>query len=358
MKTNIIVSRSIAFNPRSFASKVPIGDSMKALAYVKAHSFSDFAIELREVPRPQIKPTDLLVRIRAIAVNPVDYKIRQGRSGSEENPVILGWDAAGVIEEIGSYVKGFKAGDEVYYAGDLSRPGAYAELQAVDYRLVGKKPKSLSFTEAAGLPLTTLTAWESLFDRPHVTFDANTKVLIIGGAGGVGSLAIQLLKAKTAAKVIATASRAESIAWVKKMGADHVIDHSKDLREGFKAEGIKEVDLVFSTNHSENYLKTIPDLLRPFGHFVLIDDPAALDIVSFKRKALSVHWELMFTKSLSAYRLESQGEILNEMAKLIDSGKVKTTVSTVLKGMTAASIREAHKIQESGKAMGKIVIEF
>lgn len=331
---------------------------MKALSYVKAHQFSDFAIELKELPRPLLKATDVLVRVRAIAVNPVDFKIRQGRSGTEANPVILGWDASGVIEEIGTEVKGFKAGDEVYYAGDLSRAGSYAELQAVDYRLVGNKPKTLSFAEAAGLPLTTLTAWEALFDRPHVTFDANTQVLIIGGAGGVGSLAIQLLKSKTSAKVIATASRPESIAWVKKMGADHVIDHSKDLREGFKAEGIKEVDLVFGTTHSDLYLKTIPDLLRPFGHFVLIDDPESLDIVSFKRKALSVHWQLMFTKSLSNYRLESQGQILNEMAKLIDSGKVKTTVNTLIKGMTAASIREAHKIQESGKALGKTVIEF
>jgi NADPH2:quinone reductase len=333
-------------------------DLMKALSYIHSHPISKFAIELKELPRPVIKPTDILVSIRAIAINPVDYKIRQSRSGSETNPVILGWDAAGVVEEVGADVKGFKVGEEVYYAGDLSRPGAYAEKQAVDYRLVGKKPKSLSFAEAAALPLTTLTAWESLFDRPHVTFDSHTKVLIIGGAGGVGSLAIQLLKAKTSAKVIASASRPESIAWVKKMGADHVIDHSKDLKEGLKAEGIDEVDLVFGTTHSDLYLKTIPDLLRPFGHFLLIDDPASLDIVSFKRKALSVHWELMFTKSLFGHRLESQGQILNEMAMLIDSGKVKTTVNTVLKGMTVASIQEAHKIQESGKALGKTVIEY
>lgn len=327
---------------------------MKALAYNEAHSLEKFSIKEVEVADPKLLPHDILVGVKAISVNPVDYKIRGSRSG--EN-VIIGWDAAGVILALGSEVKNFKVGDEVYYAGDLTRSGSYAEKQAVDSRIVALKPKSLSLAQAAALPLTTLTAWEALLSRGF-DLDQNSKVMIIGGAGGVGSIAIQLLKAKTKSQVIATASRPETIEWVKSLGADVVIDHRQDLKAELQKKDIKEVDVIFGTTHSDNYLKVIPELIRPFGHLVLIDDPSSLDIVSFKRKALSVHWEFMFSKTLHNYQIETQGQILSEVAALVDSGKIKTTMNTHLKGFTAANIKQAHESAEKGLSVGKIVIEF
>ncbi|MCX7115164.1 MAG: zinc-binding alcohol dehydrogenase family protein [Gammaproteobacteria bacterium] len=328
---------------------------MKSFGYYHQHAIQDFNLIEIELPTPLLRDNDLLVRVKAVSVNPIDYKIRQRHSSENDTPVILGWDVAGVVEQVGKSTKGFNIGDEVYYAGDLNRPGGNAEFQAVDHRLAAHKPKSLSFIEAAALPLTAITAWEALLERNYFSYTHDTKVLIIG-SGGVGLMAIQVLKAKTDCRVIATSSRDETRALTQKMGADLIINHKNGLREELDKAGVGELDLVFSTTHSDQYLKHIPSLLRPFGHFVLIDDPGELNITSFKQKSLSVHWELMFTKSLFNYQLETQGHILAEVAALIDSGKMKSTANLVLDGLTIAHLKEAHETLESGQSIGKIVI--
>ena len=327
---------------------------MKAYTYHKPHQFSEFQIEITEVANPVLRPQDLLVRVKAFSFNPVDYKIRESRKSVDGKPVILGWDAAGIVEKIGSDAKGFNVGDEVFYAGDLTRDGSYAELQAVDSRLIAKKPRSLNFTEAAALPLTALTAWEALLER-GIEYGANTKVLVVGGAGGVGSMAIQLLKAKTSATVIATASRPETVEWCKRMGADHVI--GRNIEAELLALGIDDVDVIFGTTHTEQYLPVYQKILRPFGHLCLIDDPETLDIRPFKSKAISVHWEFMFTKSMYAYAESSQGNILNQLSTLIDAGEVRTTLTKVVTS-NIEGIREAHQLLESGSSIGKIVMEI
>lgn len=326
---------------------------MKAFVYQKAHQISQFGISLQEVAEPTAGPLDLLVRVKAFSFNPVDYKIRQSRDATDA-PVILGWDAAGVVETVGSEISGFSVGDEVYYAGDLTRPGSYAELQAVDHRLVALKPRSLSFADAAALPLTSLTAYEALLER-GIGYTSDSKVLIVGGAGGVGSIAIQLVKALTPAKVIATATRPETIDWVKQMGADHVI--SRELQKELGQLGIGGLDAIFSTTHTAEYLQVVPELLRPFGHLAVIDDPPSLDILPFKRKAVSVHWEFMFAKSMFGYKQETQGAILRQVAELVDAGKVKTTRSQTLSA-TEQNVRSAHETLERGSAIGKMVMEW
>ena len=330
---------------------------MKACGYFSAHPLSEFAITEMEVPDPVPGEGDLLVRIHALAVNPVDYKIRQSRSATAGRPVILGWDAVGEVLRVGGGVRTFRPGDRVYYAGELLRDGCNAELQVVDHRLVARKPERLSDVEAAALPLTALTAWEALLEAPSATMPEGAKVLVIGGAGGVGSVAIQLMKAKSKAFVIATASRPGTAKWCRRMGADLVIDHSNDLREELKRAGIAEVDTVFGTTQSQRYLAILPELLRPFGRFVLIDDPGVVDIAPFKRKSITVSWELMFTKSLFGYRPESQGQILDEVARLVDAGCVQATTGEVLTGLSADNLRRAHTAMEAFTAIGKIVID-
>lgn len=320
------------------------GAAMKALAFTKPHAFDAFAITEHELPRPTLRPDDILVDVRAFSANPVDYKVRSSRTA--DAPVVLGWDGAGVVVEVGPAARGFAVGDEVYFAGDLTRAGTYAELVAVDARLVATKPRSLSFAEAAALPLTSLTAWEALIDH-----GARGTVLVVGGAGGVGSMAIQLL-ATTDAKIVATASRPETTAWCKELGAHEVIDHRKPL-----AAQVRDVDFVFGTTHTAELLPQLVEVLRPFGALALIDDPPALDIVPLKRKALTVHWELMFTKSLYGVELASQGEILAKIAALVDAGRVRSTLRTKLAGFTAENVRHAHALLESGTAIGKIVVE-
>jgi NADPH:quinone reductase len=330
---------------------------MKALGYFEPNNLESFALKEHEVGESELRPTDVLVRIHAISVNPVDYKVRQSRKAAGGRPVILGWDASGIVERVGSETAGFKPGDAVYYAGDLTRDGSYAELQAVDYRLVAPKPSNVTFAAAAALPLTSLTAWEALFERGF-KFTDKTAVLVIGGAGGVGSSAIQLLKAKTGARVIATASRPETVEWVRKMGADEVIDHRRPLGEQLRNIGFPLVDIIFGTTHTESYLKTIPELLRPFGSLCLIDDPEVLDIAAFKSRALSVHWEFMFAKSMFSYELASQGDILRQVAGLVEQGRLVPAINTVLKGFTAENLRRAHQGLEEAKSIGKTVIEF
>lgn len=327
---------------------------MRAFTYTKAHPLEQFQITETTQPDPQLNSGDVLVKIHAFSLNPVDTKIRQKRAGTDTAPVILGWDAAGVIEQTGSEVTGFTVGDEVYYAGALNRQGSNATLQAVDHRLIAKKPATLSFSQAAALPLTALTAQEALFERGF-QYNDSTRVLVIGGAGGVGSMAIQLLKATTNATVIATASREDSIAWTHKMGADHVI--GRDIEAGLKQLGIDSVDIIFSTTHTHDYLEAIPKVLRPFGHLVLIDDPDHLDIRHFKGKALSVHWEFMFAKSSYNYQPETQGRFLTSLSQLVDQKKIQSTLRLALKASTE-TLHQAHTLQESNAQIGKIVLAW
>lgn len=313
-----------------------------------------------DLPRPTPSGRDLLVEIKAISVNPADVKIRA--SARPENWRVLGWDAAGVVVQAGPEATLFKPGDEVFYAGSITRPGAYAEFHVVDERIVGRKPKTLGWAEAAALPLTAITAWETLFDRLDVKGravpGAAPAILIIGGAGGVGSIAIQLARKLTDLTVIATASRPETKAWATDLGAHHVIDHSKPLAKEVETLGIGAPAFVFSTNNSEWHLAEIVELIAPQGRFALVDDPAALDINPFKRKSVSVHWEFMFTRSMfDTADIAEQGALLNEISRLVDDGAIRTTLAENFGPINAANLKRAHALIESGKAKGKIALE-
>ena len=331
---------------------------MKAISYIDGmdHGFQNPLVDI-EKAMPSLKDRDLLVRIKAISVNPVDTKVRRN-SVVAGNMRILGWDAVGEVIEVGSGVQHFKVGDQVWYAGDLTRDGSNAEYQAVDERIVSLKPQSLSDAEAAALPLTAITAWEMLFDRFNVDLDKFDNILVIGGAGGVGSIAIQLLKAKTNLRVIATASREETKAWVKSLGADYVIDHTEDLNTQIKALGLDAPRYIFSTNQTETYLPQISKLIAPQGKFGLIDDPKSLDIVEFKSKSVSVHWEFMFTRSMfNTTDIEQQSQLLHQVAELVDNHRIKTTLNQTLGKINAKNLKLAHELIESGRAKGKIVLE-
>ncbi|MGA9658607.1 MAG: zinc-binding alcohol dehydrogenase family protein [Asticcacaulis sp.] len=325
---------------------------MKAISYSTAHALSAFALAEVNLPEPVLNEGDLLVEIKAAGFNPVDTKIRQNRSAPEGGHVVLGWDAAGIVIAKGSAVSGFEIGDAVYYAGDLTRDGAYAQRQAVDHRLVAKKPASLNFAEAAAVPLTALTAWEMLFEQFDVPRDKEFDLLVIGGAGGVGSLAVQFAKALTKGRVYATSGRPESADWLTDLGVDGVIDRNKPLKDA----GFGPFDYVFSTTHTGDYLGQISDIMQPFGMFGLIDDPASLDIKPLKLKAIKIAWEFMFTKSMFNFKPETQGQILTEVAALIDAGRIRTTLGRTFEGLTADNVRKAHEILEKGEAIGKMVV--
>ena len=331
---------------------------MKAISYIDGmdHGFQNPLIDIEKVI-PSLNDRDLLIKVKAISVNPVDTKVRRNPVAAG-NTRILGWDAVGEVVEVGSGVQYFKVGDPVWYAGDLTRDGSNAEYQAIDERIVSLKPQSLSDAEAAALPLTAITAWEMLFDRFNVDLDKADNILVIGGAGGVGSIAIQLLKAKTNLRVIATASREETKAWVKSLGADYVIDHTEDLNTQIKALGLDAPRYIFSTNQTETYLPQISKLIAPQGKFGLIDDPKSLDISAFKSKSVSVHWEFMFTRSMfNTTDIEQQSQLLHQVAELVDSHKIKTTLNQTLGKINAKNLKLAHELIETGRAKGKIVLE-
>lgn len=332
---------------------------MKAVAYQKAGPITspDALVDI-ELDNPIAEGHDLLVRVQAVSVNPVDTKIRKNVS-TESGWKVLGWDAVGVVEAIGDKVTQFKVGDVVWYAGALNRQGSNSELQLVDERIVGHKPKTLAATEAAALPLTAITAWEMLFDRLQVpkTASANTTILVIGGAGGVGSITIQLLKQLTNLTIIATASRPETKEWVKQLGADYVLDHREPLAPQIKQLGLNAPLYVFSTTQTDQHLSDIVELIAPQGHFGLIDDPEKLDIKPFKSKSVSVHWEFMFTRSMfQTEDMAKQSELLNKVSKLVDEGKIKTTVTEVLSPINAENLKQVHEQIESGTTKGKIVL--
>jgi zinc-binding alcohol dehydrogenase family protein len=310
-----------------------------------------------ELPKPQApQGRDLLVAVKAISVNPVDVKRRAPKPDVEQEPRVLGWDAAGVVEAVGDLTTQFKPGDEVFYAGSIARTGSNAQYQLVDERIVGHKPKTLSFAQAAALPLTSLTAWELIFDRMRVQLgkpSGQGSLLVIGGAGGVGSIAIQLARRLTALKVIATASRPETAEWVRSMGAHEVVDHSKPLRGQ-----VKDARYVLSLTATEQHYEDIIELLAPEGHLGIIDDPKVLlDVRLLKRKSLTLHWELMFTRALyETPTLIRQHQILEEVARLVDDGLIRTTMSEDLGVICATNLKRAHALVESGRARGKLVL--
>ncbi len=335
---------------------------MKAVAYQAPGPIdrADALVDI-DLPVPVAQGHDLLVQVRAVSVNPVDTKVRKSAAPAAGEWKVLGYDAAGTVVAIGPDVTGFKPGDEVWYAGSIARSGTNAEYHLVDSRITGPKPASLSFAQAAALPLTAITAWEMLFDRLEVTRPvpgAAPAVLIIGGAGGVGSMAIQLLRARTDLTVIATASRPETQAWVRDLGAHHVIDHRQPLAPQVAALGLGAPGHVFSTTQTQDHLAGIVELIAPQGRFGLIDDPTELDIRPFKRKSISVHWELMFTRPLFATPdMAEQGRLLAQVAALVDGGKLRSTLTESYGPITAANLRRAHGLIETGTARGKIVLE-
>ena len=330
--------------------------------------------------KPTAQGHDIVVEVKAISVNPADYKIREARPAPEGEYAVIGWDAAGVVTAVGDKVSLFSVGDRVYYAGDLTRSGSNAEYQLVDERIVGHMPASLSFAEAAALPLTTITAWEMLFDRLQVPVSENVEsaddvasgdnadvnsadennvsVLVIGAAGGVGSILTQLLKVKTSATIIGTASRDESVQWLKDLGADYVINHRNPLFDELQKTGVTAVDYVVSLNNTEDHYEEIIKCLKPQGKLGIIDDPATLDAIPLKLKSLSLHWEFMFARSMfQTPDMIKQHHLLTEVAKMIDAGEIKTTIAHHLGMITAEHLRDAHQMLENRQAHGKIVLE-
>ena len=319
-------------------------------------SLQDITLE-----KPSPSGRDLLVAVRAVSVNPVDTKVRVRATPEAGEWKVLGWDAVGTVEAVGPEATLFTPGDTVFYAGDIGRQGTNAEFHLVDERIVGRAPASLSVAEAAALPLTAITAWEALFDRLDVRRPvpgAANAILIVGGAGGVGSIATQLAARLTDLAVITTASRGETAEWSKGLGATYVVDHTKPLAAEVAALGIGAPAFVFSTTHTDQHLAEIAQLIAPQGRFALIDDPATLDISPFKRKSVSTHWEFMFTRPMfGTADIGRQGELLGEVARLIDDGTLKTTLGETYGTINAANLRRAHALIESHRAKGKIVLE-
>lgn len=335
---------------------------MKAVAYQKSlaidHPESLLDVNLED-PVPQGR--DLLVEVKAISVNPVDTKVRMRAAPAEGQWKVLGWDASGVVKAVGPDTTLFQPGDRVWYAGALNRAGSNSELQLVDERIVGKMPVSLDFAAAAALPLTGLTAWEMLFDRlallPGKTFSQDA-LLVIGAAGGVGSIMIQLARRLTGLTVIGTASRPETQAWVRELGAHHVIDHSAGIAEELKRIGIPHPKYIVSLTHTDDHFPQIVQAIAPQGKFGLIDDPSPIDIRLLKQKSVSLHWELMFTRSMFVTDdMLAQHRILTEMADMVDEGLIRTTLGEHFGAINAANLKRAHAFIESGKSRGKIVLE-
>ncbi|WP_066342217.1 zinc-binding alcohol dehydrogenase family protein [Azohydromonas lata] len=333
---------------------------MKAIAYIEHGLPIDDPLALveLELPAPQPGPRDLLVEVRAVSVNPVDTKVRRG--AAVQQPRVLGWDAAGVVRAVGPQVTLFKPGDEVFYAGSITRPGSNSELHAVDERIVGPKPASLSFAQAAALPLTSITAWELLFDRLGVPEGGGEgqSLLIIGAGGGVGSMLTQLARRLTRLQVIGTASREETRQWVRELGAHEVIDHAQPLTEELRRVGVDAVSHVASLTHTDAHYGQIIEALQPQGRLALIDDPAQLDAVPLKRKSLSLHWELMFTRPMfETPDMARQHALLQRVAELVDASTLRSTLAEHFGVINAANLRRAHALLESQRARGKVVLE-
>jgi zinc-binding alcohol dehydrogenase family protein len=333
---------------------------MRAVAYRQSLPITEAeALIDVDLPKPMPRGRDLLVEVRAISVNPVDTKMRMRTQPASGEVQVLGWDVAGVVAAVGPDATLFKTGDEVFYAGAIDRPGGNSEFHVVDERIVGPKPASLDFAQAAALPLTSITAWEVLFDRLDVRrpVPGTNAILIIGGAGGVGSMAIQLARKLTDLTVIATASRAETIAWCRELGAHHVVDHRQPLAAQVAGLGLGAPGFVLSTTQTAMHFSEVATLIAPQGRFGLIDDPKTLDVVPIKRKCVSVHWELMFTRSLfGTADMIAQHDLLVEVSRLVDAGILRTTMADSFGTIKAANLKRAHAQLESGTTRGKVVL--
>jgi zinc-binding alcohol dehydrogenase family protein len=334
---------------------------MKAIGYRQNLPVDQpHALEDLDLPAPQPGPRDLLVRVKAVSVNPVDVKVRRNATPPPGQARVLGWDAVGVVEAIGADVRGFAAGDRVWYAGSITRPGANSELHAVDERIAAHAPRSLEDGQAAALPLTAITAWELLFERLCVApgGGAGRSLLVVGGAGGVGSILIQLARQLTQLTVIATASRPQTRDWCLALGAHAVIDHSGPLAQALKDGGHDPVDYVAALTGTAQHYDQIVESLRPQGALAVIDDMPSLDAMKLKSKSLSLHWEMMFTRSMYATPdMDRQGRLLAEVARLVDAGRLRTTLGAHYGTINAANLLRAHAFIESGQAQGKVVLE-
>src|ERR1044072_6572455 len=334
---------------------------MRAVGYKRSLPIdqAEALIDL-EISKPAPQGRDLLVQVKAISVNPVDYKVRKRAEPPGGEAKILGFDATGIVAAAGSAATLLKADDEVWYAGSIIRPGPNSEFHLVDERIVGAKPKSLDFAAAAALPLTSITAWEMLFDRFAIAPGGGEgkSLLIIGGAGGVGSIAIQLARTLTKLTVIATASRPQTQRWCQTRGAHHIIDHSQPMGEQLKGIGHRFVDYIFGVTESGQHFETICDVIAPQGKFGLIDDPKSLDVAKLKGKSASLHWEAMFTRStFQTADMDAQHKLLNTVGAMVDKGTIRTTVAENFGKINAANLRRAHAQIESGTTRGKIVLE-
>lgn len=330
---------------------------MKALAYERAHPLAAFAIDIVDVAEPVLRESDVLVEVRAIGVNPGEAFIRSARSAESGGRVILGWEFAGVVIETDTAATGFAVGDRIMGTGDLTRDGCWAQRLAVDHRVIATIPDQLSFADAASLPIGALTAWEATFRDQYALPSGVDRVLIIGGAGGVGSLAAQLLKTKTSAFVASTASRPESRDWCRTMGADLVIDHTADMGDQLRHAGIENVDMVLSTATATN-LTQIAAVLRPFGHLSTTDIVTPLDLSALIQKSASLHTEMVFSQLASGADPTSQGDILKTISGYAGTGQLRPIVTTLLTGLTADTMKTAHTLLESRRTIGKIVIEI
>ena len=336
---------------------------MKAVGYQQSLAITEPAALLDiELPQPVATGRDLLVKVAAISVNPVDTKVRKRAAPPAGEYKVLGWDAAGEVVAVGPEVSNFQVGDRVYYAGALQRQGSNAEYQLVDERIVGKMPANLNFEQAAALPLTALTAWELLFDRLELATPSlkhpKPVLLVTGAAGGVGSILVQLARQLTTVTVVATASRPETQQWVKELGAHYVVDHSQPLIPQLQQLGIAAVSHVASLTQTDQHYAELVQLLAPQGKLALIDDPAnGIDIMPLKQKSISVHWEFMFTRSLfGTADMVVQQQILSDLSRLIEQGQIKTTLKQSYGVINANNLKQAHALLESGKAVGKIVL--
>lgn len=334
---------------------------MKAVAYRQSLPIeeSESLIDV-ELPEPTPGPRDLLVEVRAISVNPVDTKIRRKQAPESGQLKVLGWDVAGVVRAVGDQVSLFRPGDRVFYAGAIDRPGANSELHLVDERIVGPMPASLDFAQAAALPLTSITAWELLFDRLGLApdDDASGNLLVMGAAGGVGSILVQLALALTGQQVIASCGREESRSWLQDLGVQDFVDHRQPLLPQLQALGLEGVERVASLTCTDEHFDQLVEVLTPQGRLALIDDPQALDIRALKRKSLSLHWEFMYTRSLfQTPDMIEQHRLLKRVAELVDAGRIRTTLAAHFGPVNAANLRRAHALLESGQSRGKIVLE-
>jgi NADPH2:quinone reductase len=306
------------------------------------------------MPVPDLAPHDVLVAVQAVSVNPADVKKRAALTPTGI-PTVVGYDAAGVVQAIGPEVSTLSIGDEVWYSGDITRQGANADLQAVDERIVARKPMTLDFAEAAALPLTTIVSWETLFDRFELDPESDGNLLILGGAGGVGSIMIQLATRLTGTRVIASATTEESRRWVDELGADAVVDH-RELAASMAAVAPEGADYLFSS-HSQGNVETFAQVLRPFGHITAIDEPEGLDLLPLKEKSITWHWELMFTRSMfQTADMVQQKYLLERVAALVDQQQIRTTLTTSIGDFSAAGLREAHRLVETGHIRGKVVV--